>query len=109
MDPQLSKMLIVSAGCNRRNGLTPSRRARGFMRPQASLPTAHLREFPQHSDVTPHLASPNLILADGCSTEILSICAMLQIGASIFYRPKERALHADNARVNFNRPVSHMR
>ena len=56
MDPQLSKMLIVSASY-------------------------------------------------GCSTEILSICAMLQIGASIFYRPKERALHAYNARVNFNRPV----
>ena len=40
----------------------------------------------------------------GVSEEILSIAAMLQIGASIFYRPKERALHADNARVNFNRP-----
>eukprot|EP00966_Prymnesium_polylepis_P063503 1473110-Prymnesium_polylepis.1 len=55
MDPQLSKMLIVSAGY-------------------------------------------------GVSAEILSIAAMLQIGASIFYRPKERALHADNARINFNRP-----
>merc|ERR1719387_2636513 len=40
----------------------------------------------------------------GVSEEILSIAAMLQIGASIFYRPKERALHADNARVNFHRP-----
>lgn len=40
----------------------------------------------------------------GCSEEVLSISAMLQIGASIFYRPKERALHADNARVNFNKP-----
>ena len=89
MDPQLSKMLIVSSGF-------------------------------------------------GVSQEILSIAAMLQIGASIFYRPKvrikaaaaaaadtqlrvasvhaglspealslpeqERALHADNARVHFNRP-----
>ena len=51
MDPQLSKMLIVSASY-------------------------------------------------GVSTEILSICAMLQIGASVFYRPKERAVHADNARIN---------
>ena len=39
-----------------------------------------------------------------CSEEILSIAAMLQIGASIFYRPKERAVHADNARINFNKP-----
>jgi pre-mRNA-splicing factor ATP-dependent RNA helicase DHX16 len=29
---------------------------------------------------------------------------MLQIGSSIFYCPKERKLHADNARVNFHRP-----
>ena len=29
---------------------------------------------------------------------------MLQIGASVYYRSKERALHADNARVNFHRP-----
>jgi pre-mRNA-splicing factor ATP-dependent RNA helicase DHX16 len=27
-----------------------------------------------------------------------------QIGASVFYRPKERALHADNARIGFHRP-----
>ena len=44
------------------------------------------------------------VSAYGCSEEILSIAAMLQIGASVFYRPKERALHADNARVNFHRP-----
>ena len=40
----------------------------------------------------------------GCSVEALSIAAMLQIGSSIFYCPKERKLHADNARVNFHRP-----
>jgi len=55
MDPQLSKMLICSAGY-------------------------------------------------GVSEEVLSIAAMLQIGASIFYRPKERAVHADTARQNFHKP-----
>ena len=28
---------------------------------------------------------------------------MLSIGNQVFYRPKEKAVHADNARVNFNR------
>ena len=40
----------------------------------------------------------------GVSEEVLSIAAMLQIGASIFYRPKERAVHADTARQNFHKP-----
>ncbi len=29
---------------------------------------------------------------------------MLSIGNAIFYRPKEKALHADNARKNLFRP-----
>ena len=53
----------------------------------------------------PQLSKMLIVSAElGVSEETLSIAAMLQIGASIFYRPKERALHADNARVNFNRP-----
>jgi pre-mRNA-splicing factor ATP-dependent RNA helicase DHX16 len=60
-----------------------------------------MAEFP----MDPQL-SKMLILSSGygVSEECLSIAAMLQIGASIFYRPKERALHADNARINFHRP-----
>jgi pre-mRNA-splicing factor ATP-dependent RNA helicase DHX16 len=27
---------------------------------------------------------------------------MLSVGNSIFYRPKEKAIHADNARKNFS-------
>ena len=38
-----------------------------------------------------------------CTTEILSMVAMLSLGASVFYRPKEKAVHADTARLNFAR------
>lgn len=37
-----------------------------------------------------------------CSEEIVSIAAMLSIGNSIFYRPKDKQVHADNARMNFH-------
>ncbi|KAK4727194.1 hypothetical protein R3W88_032111 [Solanum pinnatisectum] len=37
-----------------------------------------------------------------CSTEIISIAAMLSIGNSIFYRPKDRQVQADNAWMNFH-------
>jgi pre-mRNA-splicing factor ATP-dependent RNA helicase DHX16 len=39
----------------------------------------------------------------GCSSEILTIVAMLSIGTSVFFRPKDRAVHADNAKLNFAR------
>lgn len=38
-----------------------------------------------------------------CTSEILSTVAMLSLGASVFYRPKEKAIHADTARLNFAR------
>ncbi|XP_061343288.1 pre-mRNA-splicing factor ATP-dependent RNA helicase DEAH1-like [Gastrolobium bilobum] len=37
-----------------------------------------------------------------CSEEIISIAAMLSVGNSIFYRPKDKQVHADNARMNFH-------
>lgn len=37
-----------------------------------------------------------------CSDEIISIAAMLSVGNSIFYRPKDKQVHADNARINFH-------
>ncbi|KAL4558218.1 hypothetical protein LXL04_036416 [Taraxacum kok-saghyz] len=37
-----------------------------------------------------------------CSDEIISIASMLSIGSSVFYRPKNKQLHADNARLNFH-------
>lgn len=39
-----------------------------------------------------------------CIDQIITIAAMVSVGNSIFYRPKEKALHADNARKNFFRP-----
>ncbi|KAL6537354.1 Pre-mRNA-splicing factor ATP-dependent RNA helicase DEAH1 [Orobanche minor] len=37
-----------------------------------------------------------------CSDEIISIAAMLSFGNSIFYRPKDKQVHADNARLSFH-------
>ncbi|CAN4111119.1 unnamed protein product [Withania somnifera] len=37
-----------------------------------------------------------------CSAEIISIAAMLSVGNSIFYRPKDRQVQADNAWMNFH-------
>ncbi|KAK4835647.1 hypothetical protein QYF36_012444 [Acer negundo] len=34
--------------------------------------------------------------------EAITIAAMLSIGNSIFYRPKDKQVHADNARLNFH-------
>ncbi|KAF3438116.1 hypothetical protein FNV43_RR20872 [Rhamnella rubrinervis] len=37
-----------------------------------------------------------------CSDEIISIASMLSVGNSIFYRPKDKQVHAENARMNFH-------
>ncbi|KAJ7948826.1 ATP-dependent RNA helicase [Quillaja saponaria] len=37
-----------------------------------------------------------------CSDEITSIAAMLSVGNAIFYRPKDKHVHDDNARMNFH-------
>ncbi|KAJ7175459.1 pre-mRNA splicing factor [Mycena filopes] len=39
-----------------------------------------------------------------CTDEILTITAMLSESGSLFYRPKDKKLHADQARQNFIRP-----
>eukprot|EP00873_Tetraselmis_striata_P011748 jgi/Tetstr1/432012/TSEL_021488.t1 len=38
-----------------------------------------------------------------CSEEVATICAMVSIGSACFYRPKDKAVHADNAHKNFHR------
>ena len=38
-----------------------------------------------------------------CTTEVLSMVAMLSLGSSVFYRPKDKKVHADTARLNFAR------
>ena len=38
----------------------------------------------------------------GCGEEVVTIAAMLGVGGSVFYRPKDRALHADAAHAAFS-------
>ncbi|XP_025907984.1 pre-mRNA-splicing factor ATP-dependent RNA helicase DHX16, partial [Nothoprocta perdicaria] len=55
--------------------------------------------------VEPMLAK--MILASeqyGCTEEVLSVAAMLSVNNAVFYRPKDKAVHADNARMNFHVP-----
>ena len=46
----------------------------------------------------------------GCVEEIITIAAMIDVSNSVFYRPKENAVHADNARLAFARgsPGDHL-
>ncbi|XP_078272115.1 pre-mRNA-splicing factor ATP-dependent RNA helicase DHX16-like [Rhinoraja longicauda] len=39
-----------------------------------------------------------------CSEEILTVAALLSVNNAIFYRPKDKVVHADNARMNFFLP-----
>lgn len=39
-----------------------------------------------------------------CSDEVVTIISMLSVNSAIFYRPKDKIVHADNARQNFCRP-----
>lgn len=58
-----------------------------------------MAEFP----VDPMMAK--MILASekyACSEEIVTIGAMLSVNSAIFYRPKDKIIHADTARKNFN-------
>ncbi|KAK8945605.1 putative pre-mRNA-splicing factor ATP-dependent RNA helicase [Platanthera guangdongensis] len=50
------------------------------------------------------MLSKMIVASDGykCSEEIISIAAMLSVGNSIFYRPKDKQVHADNAKLNFH-------
>lgn len=38
-----------------------------------------------------------------CSEQVVTICAMVSVGSAVFYRPKDKAVHADNAHRNFSR------
>ncbi|RNA26374.1 pre-mRNA-splicing factor ATP-dependent RNA helicase DHX16 [Brachionus plicatilis] len=61
-----------------------------------------MAEFP----VDPML-SKTLIASEKykCSEEILTICSMLSVNNAIFYRPKDKIIHADAARQNFYNPA----
>ena len=59
-----------------------------------------MAEFP-----TDPMLSKTIIASEkhGCTDAILSVAAMLDVQASVFYRPKDKALHADAARAGFAR------
>ena len=59
-----------------------------------------MAEFP-----TDPMLSKTLIAAEKyqCTEEVVSIIAMLSVGNSVFYRPKDKIVHADQARKNFFR------
>ena len=38
-----------------------------------------------------------------CVKEVITVVSMLSVGGSVFFRPKDRAVHADNAKLNFAR------
>lgn len=61
------------------------------------MPHSRLRSFDP-------MLSKTIIASDKykCSVEIIIIAAMLSIGNSIFYRLKDKQIHADNARMNFH-------
>ncbi|XP_058713271.1 pre-mRNA-splicing factor ATP-dependent RNA helicase DHX16, partial [Poecile atricapillus] len=55
--------------------------------------------------VEPMLAK--MILASeqyGCTEEVLTVAAMLSVNNAVFYRPKDKLLHADSARAAFGVP-----
>jgi pre-mRNA-splicing factor ATP-dependent RNA helicase DHX16 len=51
------------------------------------------------------MLSKSVIVSEAyeCTSEVLSTVSMLSLGSSVFYRPKEKAVHADTARMNFAR------
>lgn len=71
-----------------------------FRRGELTKLGRRMAEFP----LDPML-SKTLIASEkfGVSEEIATICAMLSVGGSIFYRPKDKAVHADNAHKAFHR------
>eukprot|EP00928_Gymnodinium_smaydae_P015558 TRINITY_DN15761_c0_g1_i1.p1 TRINITY_DN15761_c0_g1~~TRINITY_DN15761_c0_g1_i1.p1 ORF type:complete len:1040 (+),score=243.54 TRINITY_DN15761_c0_g1_i1:85-3204(+) len=59
-----------------------------------------MAEFPMDPQLSKTLiASEKYKVVD----EALTICGMLGVDGAIFYRPKEKGLHADNARKNFHK------
>lgn len=68
--------------------------------PQLTKLGRRMAEFP----LDPML-SKMLVASDGfcCSEEMATVCAMLSCGGGVFYRPKDRAVHADAAHAAFHR------
>lgn len=59
-----------------------------------------MAEFPCDPQLSKMLLASEAL---GCGEEALSVAAMLDVQNAVFFRPKDKALHADNARLNFAR------
>eukprot|EP01018_Ginkgo_biloba_P019937 Gb_40354 [translate_table: standard] len=58
-----------------------------------------MAEFPMDPMISKMIVSSDKY---HCSEEVITISAMLSVGSAIFYRPKDKQVHADNARMNFH-------
>ena len=90
LDPMLSKMILASEmyKCSEEvRASAASSRARSGVR------------LDSVADVAAHCADR----ARG-PTQVLSICSMLSVNNAIFYRPKDKAVLADTARLNLTKP-----
>ena len=87
VDPMLSKMIIASEGF----GCSEEVCFRTLLLPSVPL-------------LSPPLPLVSLYLTNKDHKQILTVASMLSVNNAIFYRPKDKAIHADSARVNFNIP-----
>ncbi|CAI5989236.1 unnamed protein product [Closterium sp. NIES-64] len=114
LDPQMSKLLVASdnqkelSPCSG-SSLVPSVLLRalemlyalGALNDRGELTKLgrKMAEFPLDPQMTKLLVASVKYL---CSEEAATICAMLSVGNAVFYRPKDKQVHADNARMNFH-------
>eukprot|EP00929_Paragymnodinium_shiwhaense_P066011 TRINITY_DN33070_c0_g2_i1.p1 TRINITY_DN33070_c0_g2~~TRINITY_DN33070_c0_g2_i1.p1 ORF type:complete len:1026 (-),score=251.80 TRINITY_DN33070_c0_g2_i1:7-3084(-) len=59
-----------------------------------------MAEFPMDPQLSKLLISSDKYK---CVEEALTICGMLGVDNAVFYRPKDKGIHADNARKNFHK------
>ena len=59
-----------------------------------------MAEFPRDPQLAKALLASEKY---GVSEEVASVCAMVSIGSAVYFRPKDKALHADNAHKAFSR------
>jgi pre-mRNA-splicing factor ATP-dependent RNA helicase DHX16 len=58
-----------------------------------------MAEFPVDPKLSKSIIQSHLYL---CTNETISVAALLSVGNSVFYRPKDKIIHADNARLSFS-------
>ena len=68
---------------------------------QLTMLGRRMAEFPLDPQLSKAILSAEKLK---CVHQTITIAAMLSVGAAIYYRPKEKLLHADNAHRNFLRP-----